>query len=68
MKQLKQVTNSVFDFFVEEAEGHISIIKLKDKLVFVDSGTDPIIAHKARNEAEKLTSLSTEKLILTINS
>ena len=57
MTTLKQVTGSVWDYYVEECIGHISIIKLKEGLLFIDSSFNPKISAKARAKVEKVVGL-----------
>jgi glyoxylase-like metal-dependent hydrolase (beta-lactamase superfamily II) len=54
---LTQITGSVWDYYVEETIGHISIIKLKEGLLFIDSSVNPKISAKVRAEVEKVVGL-----------
>ncbi|NPD89288.1 MAG: MBL fold metallo-hydrolase [Asgard group archaeon] len=65
MIKLDQISDSVWDYCTPIYEGHISIIKLKNKLVFIDSGREPITAKNVRLEAEKQFKLPAKQLILT---
>jgi len=63
--KLNKLTNSVYDIYIKELEGHIGVIKTEDKLLFVDSGAEPHFAEKAREEAENKLGLPVKQLILT---
>ncbi|MHA2255794.1 MAG: MBL fold metallo-hydrolase [Candidatus Heimdallarchaeaceae archaeon] len=65
MVRLDKISDSVLDYSIPDYDGHITIIKLKDRLVFIDSGKEPITARKVRLEVEKLTNLPAKQLILT---
>ena len=65
MIKLDKISDSVWDYCTPVYEGHITIIKLKDRLVFIDSGREPITATKVRLKAEKILNLPAKQLILT---
>jgi glyoxylase-like metal-dependent hydrolase (beta-lactamase superfamily II) len=65
MIKLDRISDSVWDYCTPIYEGHITIIKLKDRLVFIDSGREPVTAKKVRSEAEKMLNLPAKHLILT---
>ena len=65
MVKLDKISESVWDYYYEELEGHISIIKLTESLVFIDSGLYPKMAKEVREKAEEMLGLPTKCLILT---
>ncbi len=65
MVKLEQISESVWDYYYKELEGHISIVKLTECLVFIDSGHYPQMAKEVREKAEECLGLPTKYLILT---
>jgi glyoxylase-like metal-dependent hydrolase (beta-lactamase superfamily II) len=65
MTTLRQISDSVWDYNVKDNFGHISVIKLKESLFFIDSSFSPDISSKVRKDAEKLIGLPAKYLLLT---
>ena len=65
MTTLRQISDSVWDYYVKDNFGHISVIKLKESLLFIDSSFSPDISSKVRKDAEKLIGLPAKYLVLT---
>ncbi|NPD89292.1 MAG: MBL fold metallo-hydrolase [Asgard group archaeon] len=65
MVKFEQVSNSVWAHVERETFGHVAFVKLKDSIVFIDSGYFPKVIKKAREQAEKITGLPVKQLIIT---
>jgi glyoxylase-like metal-dependent hydrolase (beta-lactamase superfamily II) len=65
MVKFEQVTDSVWAHVEGETFGHVAFVKLKESLVFVDSGYYPKVIKEARNKAEVMTGLPVKHLIIT---
>ncbi len=65
MTALTQITDSVWGYYVEEIIGHISIIKLKEGLLFIDSSFNPKISAKVRAKAEEIVGLPANYHVIT---
>ncbi len=65
MFEFEKISNSVWAHTKGETFGHVAFVRMKDMLVFVDSGYFPEVIKEAREKAEKITGLSVKYLIIT---
>jgi glyoxylase-like metal-dependent hydrolase (beta-lactamase superfamily II) len=65
MFQFEKISDSVWAHTRGDTFGHIAFIKLKDRLVFIDSGYYPKVIKDAREKAEEITGLKVKHLIIT---
>ncbi len=65
MFKFEKVSDSVWVHVEGETFGHVAFVRLKDKLVFIDSGYYPKVIKEARKQAEEITGLPVKQLIIT---
>jgi len=65
MFEFEKITDSVWAHTKGDTFGHVAFVKLKDRLVFIDSGYYPKVIEDARKIAEEMTGLSVKQLIIT---
>ncbi|NIQ05385.1 MAG: MBL fold metallo-hydrolase [Candidatus Korarchaeota archaeon] len=65
MIELERVSDSVWAHTKGKTRGNGAFIKLKDNLVMVDTGMDPVTTKNLREQAEKETGLPFKYVILT---
>ncbi len=65
MFEFEKITESVWAHTKGDTFGHVAFVKLKDRLVFIDSGYYPKVIEEARKKAEELTGLTVKQLLIT---
>jgi len=65
MVELEQVSDNVWAHTKGETRGNVAVVKVKDSLVMIDTGMDPVTIKKVRDEAEKITGLTFKYLVIT---
>ena len=65
MFEFEKISYSVWAHTKGETFGHVAFVKMKDMLVFVDSGYYPEVIKDARKQAEEMTGLPVKYLIIT---
>lgn len=65
MFEFEKITESVWAHTKGDTFGHVSFVKLKDRLVFIDTGYFPNVIEEARRIAEEITGLTVKQVIIT---
>ena len=65
MFEFEKITESVWAHTKGDTFGHVAFVKLKDRLVFIDTGYFPKVIEKARKIAEEITGLTVKQVIIT---
>ncbi len=65
MFEFEKITDSIWAHTKGETFGHVAFVKLKDRLVFIDTGYYPKVIKEARKIAEEMTGLTVKQLIIT---
>jgi glyoxylase-like metal-dependent hydrolase (beta-lactamase superfamily II) len=65
MFEFEKITESVWAHTQGDTFGHVAFVKLKDRLVFIDTGYFPKVIEEARKSAEEITGLTVKNVIIT---
>lgn len=65
MIEIEQVSNAIWAHTKGKTRGNVACIQLKDGLVMVDSGMDPVTIRKFRGKMENRTNTAFEYLVIT---